>query len=148
MQRAPNALLDTGDSGKGVSTSSCGEELRAGVPVDVAFAPGLESPAARHSHRDALEDSSRQFDGETATVHRVRLDALTGSSWDQARRHHDDGVTQSRKAQNAPPAKNVKPVASEPKPVKLLSRGNPQITKADGDAPRASLHRGDARLEA
>ena len=38
-------------------------------------------------------------------------------------------------AQNGPLAKKAKPVASEAKPVKLLSGGNPQISKADGDAP-------------
>jgi hypothetical protein len=37
-------------------------------------------------------------------------------------------------AQNGLPAK-ARPGASEPKPVKLLSGGNPQIAKADGDAP-------------
>ena len=38
-------------------------------------------------------------------------------------------------AQNDPPAKKAKPGASKAKPVKLLSGGNPQIAKADGDAP-------------
>jgi hypothetical protein len=37
-------------------------------------------------------------------------------------------------AQNGPPAK-AKPGGSEAKPVKRLSGGNPQIAKADGDAP-------------
>jgi len=37
-------------------------------------------------------------------------------------------------AENGPPAKKAKPGASEAKPVKLLSGGNPQIAKADGDA--------------
>src|SRR5207302_6798605 len=36
-------------------------------------------------------------------------------------------------AQNGPPAKPAKSGAA--KPVKLLSGGNPQIAKADGDAP-------------
>jgi hypothetical protein len=38
-------------------------------------------------------------------------------------------------AQNGPPAKKAKTGASEAKPVRLLSGGNPQIAKADGDAP-------------
>ncbi len=38
-------------------------------------------------------------------------------------------------AQNGPLAKKAKPGASEAKPVKLLSGGNPQIAKADGDVP-------------
>jgi hypothetical protein len=48
-------------------------------------------------------------------------------------------------AQNVPPAKKAKPGAKEAKPIKvregekvavvLLSGGNPQIAKADGDAP-------------
>ncbi len=38
-------------------------------------------------------------------------------------------------AQNGPPAKKAKPSASQAKPVKLLSGCNPQIAKADGDAP-------------
>jgi hypothetical protein len=46
-------------------------------------------------------------------------------------------------AQNGPPAKKAKPGAKEAKPIKvrkgekvvLLSGGNPQIAKADGDAP-------------
>ena len=38
-------------------------------------------------------------------------------------------------AQNAPPAKKAKPGAREARPVKLLSGGNPQIVKAEGDAP-------------
>ena len=37
-------------------------------------------------------------------------------------------------AQNGPAAK-AKPAATEAKPLKLLSGGNPQIAKADGDAP-------------
>ncbi|MGH7586141.1 MAG: DUF1801 domain-containing protein [Gemmatimonadales bacterium] len=38
-------------------------------------------------------------------------------------------------ARNAPPAKKVKPGARKAEPVKLLSGGNPQIAKAEGDAP-------------
>src|SRR5439155_22387044 len=38
-------------------------------------------------------------------------------------------------AQNGQSAKKAKPGAREAKPVKLLSGGNPQIAKADGDAP-------------
>ena len=37
-------------------------------------------------------------------------------------------------AQNRQPAKKAKPGASKAKPVKLLSGGNPQIAKGDGDA--------------
>src|SRR6267143_7306749 len=44
-------------------------------------------------------------------------------------------LVKSAVAQNGPPAKKAKPGASEAKPVKLLSGGNPQIAKADGDAP-------------
>jgi len=39
------------------------------------------------------------------------------------------------RARNAPLAKKVEPAASEARPVKLLAGGNPQIAKADGDAP-------------
>ncbi len=38
-------------------------------------------------------------------------------------------------AQNGPPAKKAKPGAREATPVRLLSGGNPQIAKAEGDAP-------------
>ncbi len=38
-------------------------------------------------------------------------------------------------AENGPSAKKTKPGASQGRPVKLLSGGNPQIAKADGDAP-------------
>jgi hypothetical protein len=38
-------------------------------------------------------------------------------------------------AQNGAPAKKATPGVSEAKPVKLLSGGNPQIAKADGDSP-------------
>ena len=37
--------------------------------------------------------------------------------------------------QNGPPARKAKPGANKAKQVKLLSGGNPQIAKADGDAP-------------
>jgi hypothetical protein len=38
-------------------------------------------------------------------------------------------------AQNGPPAKKAKPSANAAKPVNLLSGGNPQIAKAEGDSP-------------
>jgi hypothetical protein len=38
-------------------------------------------------------------------------------------------------ARNGAPAQKAKPSAREAAPVKLLSGGNPQIAKADGDAP-------------
>jgi len=37
--------------------------------------------------------------------------------------------------QNRAPVEKAKPRGSEAKPVRLLSGGNPQIAKADGDAP-------------
>jgi len=41
----------------------------------------------------------------------------------------------SRASKPRKSAGESKPSASEPKPVKLLSGGNPQVAKADGDAP-------------
>lgn len=45
-----------------------------------------------------------------------------------------------------------RPAANESRPETatpvLLSGGNPQIAKADGDAPGAGVHRGDAGLKA
>jgi hypothetical protein len=38
-------------------------------------------------------------------------------------------------ARNGPPAAKAAPGAGKARPVKLLSGGNPQIAKADGDAP-------------
>jgi hypothetical protein len=39
------------------------------------------------------------------------------------------------RSQNRAPTEKAKPRGSEAKPVRLLSGGNPQIAKADGDAP-------------
>jgi len=45
------------------------------------------------------------------------------------------GAGAARGGEPAKAGAKAKPGASEAKPVKLLSSGNPQIAKADGDAP-------------
>lgn len=86
-------------------------------------------------HRDALQDSTRQFGGETTTVHRVRLDALTGSSWDQARGHNDGGVTQSRQLIVEPKSRRSRLVDD----LGQSRRGTVPVEDSDEDVDRRFL---------
>ena len=89
--------------------------------VKLTFARGASLPDPSRLFNSSLEGNTRRAidvrEGET-----VDADAFRA-------------LVQAAVAQNRPPAKKAPPGASEAKPVRLLSGGNPQIAKADGDAP-------------
>ena len=89
--------------------------------VKLTFARGARIPDPSRLFNSSLEGNTRRaidiHEGE-----KVDADAFKA-------------LVKAAVAQNGPPAKKAKPGASEAKPVKLLSGGNPQIAKADGDAP-------------
>jgi len=88
--------------------------------VKLTFARGARIP-----------DPSRLFNSSLEGNTRRAIDIHEGEKVDAGA---FKALVKAAVAQNAPPAK-AKPAASEAKPVKRLSGGNPQIAKADGDAP-------------
>jgi hypothetical protein len=88
--------------------------------VKLTFARGARVP-----------DPSRLFNSSLEGNTRRAIDIHEGEKVD-ARAFK--ALVKAAVAQNAPSAK-ARPGASEARPVKLLSGGNPQIAKADGDAP-------------
>ncbi len=79
-----------------------------------------------------IADPSGLFNSSLEGNTRRAIDIPEGAQFD-ARAFK--ALVKAAVAQNGSPAKKVKPGAKETKPVKLLSGGNPQIAKADGDAP-------------
>jgi hypothetical protein len=88
--------------------------------VKLTFARGARTP-----------DPSRLFNSSLEGNTRRAIDIHEGEEVDAGA---FQALVRAAVAQNGPPAK-AKPGASEARPVKLLSGGNPQIAKADGDAP-------------
>jgi hypothetical protein len=89
--------------------------------VKLTFARGAKVP-----------DPSRLFNSSLDGNTRRAIDIREGDAVDAAA---FQALVTAAVAQNSPPAKKVEPGASETRPVKLLAGGNPQIAKADGDAP-------------
>jgi hypothetical protein len=98
--------------------------------VKLTFARGARIP-----------DPSRLFNSSLEGNTRRAIDIHEGEKVDAGA---FKALVKAAVAQNGPPAKKAKPGASEAKPIKvrkgekvvvLLSGGNPQIAKADGDAP-------------
>ncbi|HEV3298065.1 MAG TPA: DUF1801 domain-containing protein [Planctomycetaceae bacterium] len=89
--------------------------------VKLTFAQGAKLP-----------DPSRLFNSSLEGNTRRAIDIHEGKQVDAAA---FKALVKAAVAQNGPPAKKARPAASEAKPVKLLSGGNPQIAKAHGDAP-------------
>jgi hypothetical protein len=79
-----------------------------------------------------LPDPSRLFNSSLRGNTRRAIDIHEGEDVDAGA---FKALVKAAMAQNASPAKKPKLGASEARPVKLLSGGNPQIAKADGDAP-------------
>jgi hypothetical protein len=79
-----------------------------------------------------LPDPSRLFNSSLEGNTRRAIDIHEGEEVDAGA---FKALVKAAVAQNGPPAKKANPGANEAKPVKLLSGGNPQIAKADGDAP-------------
>jgi hypothetical protein len=79
-----------------------------------------------------LPDPSRLFNSSLEGNTRRAIDIHEGTQVDAGA---FKALVKAAVAQNGAPTKKTKPGASEVKPVKLLSGGNPQIAKADGDAP-------------
>jgi hypothetical protein len=89
--------------------------------VKLTFARGAGIPDPSRLFNSSLEGSTRR----AIDIHEgERVDAGAFKA-----------LVKAAVAQNGPPAKKAKPGASEAKRVKLLSGGNPQIAKGDGDAP-------------
>src|ERR1700730_8544516 len=97
--------------------------------VKLTFARGARIP-----------DPSRLFNSSLEGNTRRAIDIHEGEKVDAGA---FKALVKAALAQNGPPAKKAKPGASEAKPIKvrkgekvvLLSGGNPQIAKTDGDAP-------------
>jgi hypothetical protein len=89
--------------------------------VKLTFARGARIP-----------DPSRLFNSSLEGNTRRAIDIHEGEEVDAGA---FKALVKAAVAQNGPPAKKAKTGASEAKPVRLLSGGNPQIAKADGDAP-------------
>jgi len=79
-----------------------------------------------------LPDPSRLFNSSLEGNTRRAIDIHEGEKVDAGA---FKALVKAAVALNGSPAKKAKPGASEARPVKLLSGGNPQIAKADGDAP-------------
>src|SRR6185436_9191902 len=86
----------------------------------------------------SLPDPSRLFNSSLEGNTRRAIDIHEGEQVDAGA---FQALVKAAVAQNGPPAKkakpsaNAKPGARTAKPVKLLSGGNPQIAKGDGEAP-------------
>jgi hypothetical protein len=80
----------------------------------------------------SLPDPSRLFNSSLEGNTRRAIDIHEGEEVDAGA---FKALVKAAVARNGPPAKKAKPGANDTKPVKLLSGGNPQIAKADGDAP-------------
>jgi hypothetical protein len=80
----------------------------------------------------SIPDPARLFNSSLGGNTRRAIDIQEGEQVDAAA---FQALVQAAVAQNGPPAKKVRPGARAARPVKLLSGGNPQIAKADGDAP-------------
>ena len=83
----------------------------------------------------SIPDPSRLFNSSLEGNTRRAIDIHEGEKVDAGA---FKALVKAAVAQNGPPAKKAKPGASEAKPGAkgvLLSGGNPQIAKADGDAP-------------
>src|SRR6185503_13286285 len=80
----------------------------------------------------SLPDPSRLFNSSLEGNTRRAIDIHEGEQVDAGA---FKALVKAAVAQNGPDVKMAKPSASKAKSVKLLSGGNPQIAKADGDAP-------------
>jgi hypothetical protein len=80
----------------------------------------------------SLPDPARLFNASLEGGTRRAIDIHEGEQIDEAA---FQALVKAAVAQNGAQAKKAKPDASAAKRVKLLSGGNPQISKADGDAP-------------
>src|SRR5207253_4601670 len=89
--------------------------------VKLTFARGARVPDPSRLFNSSLEGNTRRaidiHEGEKVNARAFKA------------------LVKAAVAQNGPPAKKPKPSVREAKPVKLLSGGNPQIAKSDGDAP-------------
>jgi hypothetical protein len=94
--------------------------------VKLTFARGATIPDPSGLFNSSLEGNTRR----AIDIHEgEKVDAGAFKALVKA------AVAQNGASAKKAPAKKAKPSAKEAKPVKLLSGGNPQIAKADGDAP-------------
>ena len=102
------------------------------APRDRLHRGGVHEGREAHVRpRGRTPDPTRLFNSSLEGNTRRAIDIHEGEKVDAGA---FKALVKAAVAQNAPPAK-AKPGASEKRPVKLLSGGNPQIAKADGDAP-------------
>jgi hypothetical protein len=89
--------------------------------VKLTFARGARIP-----------DPSRLFNASLEGNTRRAIDIHEGETVDAGA---FKALVKAAVAQNGPSATKAKPGAGEARPVRLLTGGNPQVAKADGDAP-------------
>ena len=80
----------------------------------------------------SIPDPSRLFNSSLEGNTRRAIDVHEG---EKVNAGAFKALVKAAVAQHSPPLRKTKPGASERKAAKLLSGGNPQIAKADGDAP-------------
>ncbi|MBX9627163.1 MAG: DUF1801 domain-containing protein [Gemmataceae bacterium] len=80
----------------------------------------------------SIPDPSRLFNASLDGNTRRAIDIREGEEVDAAA---FKALVRAAVARNGPPAKATEPAANKAQPVKLLSGGNPQIAKGDGDSP-------------
>ena len=84
------------------------------------------------AHGASIADPSRLFNSSLEGDTRRAIDIQEGEEVDAAA---FKALVKAAVARNGSKPKKAKPSDSSAKPVKLLSGGNPQIAKGDGDAP-------------
>ena len=102
--------------------------------VKLTFAQGASISDPAHLFNSSLTGNTRR----AIDIHEgEKVDARAFKALVKAAVAHNDPTTKKAKAdaKAKPGASKAKPSAAKAKPVKLLSGGNPQIAKADGDAP-------------
>jgi hypothetical protein len=80
----------------------------------------------------SIPDPSRLFNSSLDGNTRRAIDIHEGEQVDATA---FQALVKAAVALNGPLSKKARPIGSEARPVKLLSGGNPQIAKADGEAP-------------
>jgi hypothetical protein len=107
--------------------------------VKLSFAKGASLPDPSRLFNASLEGGTRRAidirEGEQidAGAFQALVKAAVAANATPAKQARAN--SKAKTAQPKPAAKNARPAAKSAKPVKLLSGGNPQIAKGDGDAP-------------
>jgi len=107
--------------------------------VKLTFAQGAKLPDLSLLFNSSLAGNTRRaidlHEGETVDAGAFKALVKAAIEWNRATARKD--APRAKAAKSAKPMNVVKPAkqVAPAKPVKLLSGGNPQIAKGDGDAP-------------